>query len=103
MPYKDAQKKKEYNTEYNKGWRKENREKVREIGRKSHQTHKRKRNEYIKKRREDFRERIAGRPRPTLCELCGGEGKIKFDHDHQTGQFRGWICHGCNYALGHAR
>ena len=23
------------------------------------------------------------------------------DHDHQTGQFRGWLCSGCNGALGY--
>lgn len=48
-------------------------------------------------------EKVAGRPKPELCELCGGAGRICFDHDHVTGNFRGWICSTCNTALGHAR
>lgn len=23
-----------------------------------------------------------------------------FDHDHETGVFRGWLCHNCNKAIG---
>lgn len=49
------------------------------------------------------REAAAGRPRALICEACGGEGKrICFDHCHQTGRFRGWICWRCNVVLGHA-
>jgi len=44
----------------------------------------------------------AGRPRPESCEVCGGTGKISFDHCHQRGIFRGWLCNGCNSILGHA-
>lgn len=52
--------------------------------------------------------RQAGRPRPEACECCGnvpapGERKLAFDHDHKTGQFRGWLCGRCNTALGLAR
>ena len=43
---------------------------------------------------------IAGRPRPKLCEVCGLEGTICFDHCHVTEKFRGWICNKCNTALG---
>jgi hypothetical protein len=44
---------------------------------------------------------LAGRSRPTLCEICGGtKGGILFDHCHQRGHFRGWICTNCNNALG---
>ena len=46
------------------------------------------------------REKIAGRKRPNQCEICGAMGKICFDHDHETGKFRGWICLRCNFALG---
>lgn len=48
-------------------------------------------------------EQIAGRPRPETCECCGRVGKICWDHDHQTGAFRGWICDRCNSALGMAQ
>jgi hypothetical protein len=47
----------------------------------------------------------AGRARPDACEVCGGANKdsarkLHFDHDHATGEFRGWLCQGCNHALG---
>lgn len=47
--------------------------------------------------------KIAGRERPTICELCGDTGRICFDHCHKTEKFRGWICLRCNMALGYAR
>jgi Recombination endonuclease VII len=40
------------------------------------------------------------------CEICGhkfdGEGRWgpQFDHHHGTGASRGWLCNGCNRALG---
>lgn len=46
------------------------------------------------------KEIVAGRKRPEQCEICGGMGKIDFDHDHKTNKFRGWICRRCNLALG---
>ena len=45
-------------------------------------------------------ERLAGRKRPKQCEICGAFGRICFDHNHETGKFRGWICHRCNVVLG---
>jgi hypothetical protein len=47
----------------------------------------------------------AGRPRPTLCECCGsppngGKKTLNFDHCHETGAFRGWLCMRCNTAIG---
>ena len=48
-------------------------------------------------------EAIAGRPKPTKCEACGNEGKICFDHNYKTGEFRGWVCQACNLALGHLK
>jgi hypothetical protein len=40
-------------------------------------------------------------PQGKGCELCGlpAEPLMK-DHDHKTGQFRGWLCRKCNAALG---
>lgn len=41
------------------------------------------------------------RNRPTgPCEICGKVGRLVWDHDHETGQFRGWLCNSCNMALG---
>jgi hypothetical protein len=46
----------------------------------------------------------AGRPRTEFCEVCGDpprNGKsLAYDHCHQSGQFRGWLCNNCNFALG---
>lgn len=44
---------------------------------------------------------LATREKPKECEVCKKEKKrICFDHNHQTGRFRGWICINCNSALG---
>lgn len=50
-----------------------------------------------------LRETIAGRPRPEKCEVCNMGTNIHFDHDHNTGRFRGWICISCNFILGYAK
>ena len=39
------------------------------------------------------------------CEVCGVPEleltrKLQMDHSHLTGEFRGWLCHNCNVALG---
>lgn len=41
------------------------------------------------------------RAKPDTCEVCGRGGRIVFDHCHNSTEFRGWICHSCNVALGH--
>ena len=45
-------------------------------------------------------ERLAGRPRPDRCDVCKTVGVVHFDHCHKNGHFRGWLCFGCNTALG---
>lgn len=45
-------------------------------------------------------EKLAGKKKPENCEICGAMGRICFDHNHETGKFRGWICHRCNVVLG---
>jgi len=60
---------------------------------------------YIASRRLRIRERkviLAGRPKPDVCDICHGSGKIVFDHSHKFGHFRGWVCDRCNRTLGFA-
>lgn len=51
------------------------------------------------------RERLAGTSRPDVCDVCTkpgyGQQGIVFDHDHNTGKFRGWLCNSCNVVLGY--
>lgn len=51
-------------------------------------------------RKEARLERIAGRPRAHVCELCSSQERTVFDHCHVSGEFRGWICDRCNKTLG---
>jgi hypothetical protein len=38
------------------------------------------------------------------CGICGEHTtRLNRDHDHKTGKQRGFICAGCNLALGHAK
>ena len=58
-------------------------------------------NERKYQERVKLMEEQAGRPKPDNCEICGEKRLyIVFDHDHETGKFRGWICDRCNKALG---
>jgi len=57
--------------------------------------------------RASFKRRLeqqAGRPRPDVCDICSNsnddDAPMVFDHDHETGKFRGWVCSKCNWALG---
>ena len=34
------------------------------------------------------------------CEICGKVVYLRYDHDHETGLFRGWLCMTCNAKLG---
>lgn len=54
-------------------------------------------------RQEAKKVAIAGRPRSNYCEICAAEGRTVFDHSHQKGHFRGWICDRCNKILGLVR
>jgi hypothetical protein len=43
-------------------------------------------------------------PLGTPCAICTGRMSVLcWDHDHDTGEFRGWICSKCNTMLGFAK
>jgi hypothetical protein len=45
---------------------------------------------------------VAGRPPGLGCDICHRPFTMRphFDHNHATGEFRGWLCGSCNKALG---
>lgn len=81
----------------------ENKETIYKANRQYKKEHRARYTELSKLSREKKLELLAGRPRPDICEVCGANEKIVYDHDHATGKFRGWICFSCNTSLGHAR
>lgn len=34
------------------------------------------------------------------CMVCNSKKQIVHDHDHTTGEFRGFLCHRCNITIG---
>src|ERR1019366_10571713 len=35
-------------------------------------------------------------PKDGQCQCCGTPATLHLDHDHETGVFRGYLCHYCN-------
>ena len=38
-----------------------------------------------------------------VCKICrrdGGDRKLRVDHNHETGEVRGLLCHSCNTGIG---
>lgn len=57
----------------------------------------------LSRRREKLGLQQPTRPMPAACELCGYSNEKRalcYDHNHETNLFRGWICAGCNTAVG---
>lgn len=101
-------------------WQKENRERVNAKNRAWRAANPGKAREYeLAKRAKDperykayyraRQRRVSGAINPTgetrsgRCENsgCTYEGPLVWDHCHETGLFRGWLCDQCNKGLGH--
>jgi hypothetical protein len=98
--YSDAKRK------YQRRYRAKHRQKYLEYGRRRYRLKRAELIAYQQNRRRKKQEELAGRPRPSACEVCGrptGVKEIAFDHCHRTGRFRGWLCGGCNLAIGNVR
>ena len=46
---------------------------------------------------DTYKKRMASK---TNCEICEKTEELCYDHDHDTMQFRGVLCRGCNRSLG---
>jgi hypothetical protein len=40
------------------------------------------------------------KPPNQICQCCKTKPATVFDHDHNTNEFRGWICKQCNLTIG---
>lgn len=86
-------------------WRENNREKAR----KNVYTWRKNNVERFRAHRDAWRAKKYNvtRERPDVCEICGqppsGKRRLCLDHCHKSGQFRGWLCNGCNTLLGFAQ
>jgi len=50
----------------------------------------------------EYKKKHTPRPKTDICEICGHKGIICYEHDHRTGNFRGWVCSSCNCIMGFA-
>jgi hypothetical protein len=118
MPFKDPQKYNKYHKEYKKKYRIKNYDKLygqrRQYQLKTAELHRfrialwmskglAKRHKYVPcvATEDEIATSFTG-----YCHACGkaeseNRRRLSLDHCHVTGQFRGWLCSFCNFALGH--
>jgi hypothetical protein len=88
MPYKDPSKHREAHAAATARWRKNNPERHKVIQNRSN-------------RKAQGCLNATGETKGGPCEICGNVYPVlDYDHDHATGQFRGWLCRWCNIKLG---
>jgi hypothetical protein len=82
---------------YNREWAARNRANKRAASKRYTSSEK-----YKRTRRAYFGIPEPTRPSPEACECCGRRESraLNVDHDHTTGQFRGWLCFACNTGIG---
>ena len=86
-----------------KAWKQRNPQKVKASSDGWRKRHPERHNSVQAERRRRQQLRRAGRPKPSVCDVCRQPSlKICLDHCHASGKFRGWLCNLCNVALGAA-
>lgn len=74
------------------------------VRRKADPTGEKRRRDAFRARKDAKRAEAVGRSKPEVCDICrSSEFRIVFDHCHDRGHFRGWICDRCNKVLGLVR
>lgn len=103
----ERRRKKSY--EWQRKWRAENPEKHKATAMRAYRKRIKKDPDYWRSDKiRNYMHKYRGHPdfdreMPELCECCGnsqGERALSLDHCHETGQFRGWLCHKCNTGIG---
>ena len=97
MPHKDPDVRREYMRNYVRAWKQRNPEKAR-----AQVERWRQRNPGAEKeRRLRIRLEASLTPRTLACDICGDLCKTVWDHCHDCGEHRGWLCNRCNSTLGY--
>ena len=88
MPLKNREAYNAYQRTYQRKRRTEQREQYRAYRRR-----------YIRRRNGTLN--ATGEQQTGTCPLCEkADQLLRFDHSHETGRFRGWLCNDCNTKLG---
>jgi hypothetical protein len=98
MPFKDPDYYRAYMRKYMAERRKAFPEADRESRRRWKQTHPNYNKDLLLRRRHA----ASLSPRTLACDICGDLRLTVWDHCHDCGEHRGWLCGNCNAALGFA-